>query len=111
MADGWYDSAAEGDRLVVEADAADRPRPSVVAALSHRPTVVMIVVSPAQPTLCSKRAFDAQRHRHEVDRTARAAASGALLVVNVIAAAAAAATTLQATSQLGVPVCRAAGRS
>ena len=111
MADGWYEGAAEYGALVVETDATDRPRTSVVAALSIRSSVVMVVVPPAQPAGRGKRAFNVQRRRHEVDRAARAAASGALLVVIVVAAAARAAAALEAVGQLGIPIGGTAGGS
>ena len=109
VADGWYDIAVEGGTLVVEADATDRPRTSVVAALSVCSSVVMEVVPPAEPACRGNRAFNVQRRCHEVDRAARAAASGALLVVAVVAAAARAAATLEGAGQLGIPISRAAG--
>ena len=104
MADGRYDGAAECGALVVETDAADRPRPSVVAALPVRTSLVKVVVPPAQPACRGERAFNVQRRRHEVDHAARAAASGALLVVVVVAAAARAAAALEAVSELGIPI-------
>eukprot|EP00964_Phaeocystis_antarctica_P099761 scaffold65557_cov49-Phaeocystis_antarctica.AAC.1 len=70
----------------------------------------MVVVPPTQPAYRGERTFNVQRRRHEVDRSARAAASGALLVISVVAAAARAAATLEAGGQLGIAIGGAASR-
>ena len=102
-------AAAKRKGVVVDADAADRPRPSVVAALSVCTAGVKEVVPPTEPACRGERAINVQRRRHEVDRAARAAASGALLVVAVVAAAARATAALKAAGQLGIAIGGTAG--
>eukprot|EP00964_Phaeocystis_antarctica_P044445 scaffold25545_cov44-Phaeocystis_antarctica.AAC.1 len=107
---GRCGGAAAADGVVVEADAADRSRPSVVAALPVCSSVVKVVIPPTESACRGERAINVQRRRQEVNRASRAAASGALLVVAVVAAAARAAATLEAGGQLGIAIGGAASR-
>eukprot|EP00964_Phaeocystis_antarctica_P125361 scaffold88995_cov74-Phaeocystis_antarctica.AAC.1 len=65
-----HGAAAAANGFVVEADAADRPWPSVVTALPVCTSVVIEVVPPTEPACRGERAINVQRRRHEVDRAA-----------------------------------------
>ena len=98
--------AIGGNRLIVEANPAHRARAAVVAALTVRLAVVIVVVQATQATNRGDGAVDLQRLRLQVDRATRASTSGALLVVTVVATAAGTAATEQPSGQLRIAVAR-----
>ena len=95
-------------RLIVEPDATDGARATIVAALATVAIGVMVVVEATESANCRQTSVNLQRRGHEMDRAAGPAAACTLLVVWVVAAASRAAAALQASGQLCVTVGRAA---